>query len=146
MKKIAGVVVFGILLFSCDKAKFDIITFVACKDGVQKDSLATYERLIGTWNWVERYCPCCLGVKPAKADKKVEVIFKPDLTYAISENAVVVDTGKWELLKYGNYFYISIKVLPATSYLQGSISICDKQLLSDLTPLDGCKQLFNKVN
>jgi hypothetical protein len=138
--------VFGMLLFSCDKAQLDVITFVACKDGVQKDSLGTYNRLIGTWNWVERYCPCCPGAKPAKADKKVVVVFKPDLTYSILENAVVVDTGKWELLKHENEFYISMEVPPATSYLQGSISICNKQLLSDLTPLDGCKHLFNKVN
>ncbi len=133
-------------ILSCNEEKDDIITFRTCNEEVLTDSLTISTKLIGTWNWTERYCPCCKGVKPTVADKDVFTTFKSDSTFLISEDLKIINMGKWELKKNSESFIISISSQGTGDYLNGYITICDNQLLADNSPVDGCENLFVKAN
>jgi len=147
MKHIVIIATFCLYFFSCNQEKINPASFGSCNGSILTDSLSMCANFIGTWNWTERYCPCCSGAKPTKADKEVTATFNPDATFSVSEDLKIIDTGKWEVLKTSNGFALSISPLATDDfYLQGSITICDNQLVADMSFLDGCEHLFIKAD
>ena len=147
IKQIIAIIILSIYFLSCTKQHItDTIIFGACKGDILTDSLAIGAKLVGKWTWTEKYCPCCPGVKPTKATKNVIATFNTDSTFSVAENLVIINTGKWSLQKKENLFFITLTKQGTGDYLDGFITLCDNQLLADMSPLDGCKHLFIKAN
>ncbi|MEO7989560.1 MAG: hypothetical protein ABI663_08475 [Chryseolinea sp.] len=147
MKRILLIVAISCYLFSCNdnEEKLVITSFGNCSGGILTDSLSIHTQLIGTWTWTERHCPCCSDAKPTLADKYVTATFNSNSTFTVLENSTSVITGTWEVQKNLNDYVVSINKEGTGIYLNGSISICENQLLADMSPVDGCKHLFIKA-
>ena len=141
--------VFGLIIFSCGKEKFDISNFGECSSGILTDSLALSTALTGTWHWTEKECHCCpacLCSKSSwvnKADKPVYATFNPDNTFTVAENDSIVISANWSVVKDTNGYKIALANQESSyHYFSGSVDICGNQLLAE--SFSGCKQLYIK--
>ena len=145
MKQILLIVAISCYLFSCSEETLEIISFGKCNGGIMADSLAMHTQLIGAWTWTEISCSFSANPNPTLADKDVTATFNSNSTYSILENSAIAVQGTWEVQKSMEGYIVSIQNLSTVHYLDGSISICENQLLADSSPGDGCKYLFVKA-
>lgn len=137
---------FILVLASCEKESQNKNSFGTCKaDGMVTDVQRTNARLIGTWKWTKSDCGLCIEPGVREADKNITASFTSDGTFLVREDSETIEEGTWELLESYGGFFISLEP-KRPSYLDGSIRVCDKELISDARPWDGAAFLFVKVD
>ncbi|SNY95235.1 hypothetical protein [Flagellimonas pacifica] len=127
---------------SNDDENFEIDSFYDCKKGTEKDFSISSSEVIGKWKWIESSCSFCLDPKPYRADKKVIAEFKSDKTYMVVEDSKVVSEGTWDIQEKQSIFIMVLD--PKPKYLDGTILVCQNQLISDARPWDGVGYLFTR--
>jgi|GEM_PF-3364073 len=148
MKLTSILLLISFYLFSCknDETQANLIAFGKCSETILTDSLSITQQLIGTWKWTDQFCPCCPNSKPTKADKGVTATFDSNGSYSVTEESATIALGEWEVTKTTNGFFVSFNGQNVSGYLEGYITICGDQLAADQTPVDGCKNLFVKID
>lgn len=137
---------FILFLASCEKESQNENSFGTCEaDGTVTDAQSTTARLIGNWKWTKSDCGLCFNPGIREADKNITVSFATDGTFSVKEDSETIEEGTWEFLDSYGGFFISLEPKNA-AYLNGSIRVCDTELISDARPWDGAGFLFVKVN
>lgn len=153
MKATIGIIGIFFLIFSCKKEKIASKIFgKKCEQKFTLDSLSTSKLLIGSWKWIGSYSHNYKDPIIEKADKNVIITFLSDGNYSVSADSKIVDSGKLKLKNYGNKSTWQIdlqgfsQIYEYNRYLYGVITFCENQLSLDNTPLDGSKNLFERIN
>lgn len=134
------------ILVSCEKESSNENSFGTCDaDGTVTDVERTTARLIGNWKWTKSDCGLCANPGIREADKNITASFATDGTFSVKEDSETIEEGTWEFLESYGGFFISLEP-QSTAYLNGSIRVCDTELISDARPWDGAGFLFVKMS
>jgi len=137
----------SLLFFNCTKESSKDDSFGTCDaDGIFEDSLSTSKLLVGSWRWTKSDCGLCSpDSSPKEANKVVIASFNTDRTFSVTEDAVLLTEGTWQVEKFdSNNFYFSLD--PRPPYLDGTIRVCATELLSDARAGDGAAYLFLRAD
>jgi hypothetical protein len=132
---------FFVLALSCQKDNVEISLkyFSDCHHSQNFDSLAVFNKLIGTWQ-LESYFCFWSGIA-YKADKEVIVSFSSEGKYNVHVDSKLTTTGNWELKKSDTDVF-ELEMDPTSPYLYGNILYCDQKVMFSNSPVDGCDNLF----
>ena len=130
-------------LTACKKDKLDIISFWECNQSQHLDSLAIPGKLIGSWKWSKQ--SCFWAGKTISANKNIQVTFKNDQTFSVSEDAITLTQGTWKIGK-ADVSSWGLDLSSPSEYLFGRILFCGNQVLFNDSYRDGCDNLFDKLN
>ncbi len=130
-------------LSSCKKEKVDVNSYWHCNQSQTLDSIAISSKLIGSWTWAKQ--SCFWTEKTKSADKNVQVVFKSDHTFSVSEGSNTLTQGTWNLEQVDGTSW-GLDMSSSSDYLYGRILFCNNQVLFNHSYIDGCDNLFNRNN
>jgi hypothetical protein len=130
-------------LSACKKEQLDLKLFWECNQSQHLDSLAISGKLVGSWKWSKQ--SCFWTGQTTSADKNLQVTFKNDKSFSISENAGILSQGIWKIVKLDVSSW-GLDLSSPSEYLYGRILFCSNQVLFNDSYRDGCDNLFDRIN
>jgi hypothetical protein len=143
MRLIIIILILTLILNSCKKETINLNEFWQCNKSQNLDTIAIANKLTGSWTW--RKQSCSSSGKTILADKIVKVTFNSNRTFSLSENAIIVTQGNWKLKIVDSNIY-GLDLTPQSEYLYGRILFCNDEVLFNDSYIDGCDNLFCKIN
>ncbi len=132
-----------LITLACKKDSFDIASFWQCNSSQNLDSTVISNKIAGSWKWTKQ--SCFSTGKTMRADKDIKVTFNTNGTFAVLENSTIITQGNWTLRVVDSNMWGLDLTAPST-YLSGRILFCNSQVLFNDSYIDGCDNLFEKVN